>query len=142
MNTVLIGRRPQIIHETGRWGEPQPSWSVPVCGFVPGDLWAKIQDFQRSIGPSPVGIDRIQFAREAIKRKIGHNPSKSTVWQFNLQTKIGILGTDQGSEYIRASTCLGERLIVRWTWFDVYVKAPVLRAYARLLTKLRYNPEF
>ena len=142
MDTVLVGRRLRIIHNTGRWGEPEPSWSVPVCGTVSASLWKKIEDFQQEVGPIPDGQDRVRYTREALDRKIGHNPSTSALWQFNIQTKVGTFGTDQRSEFVRVTTALCERMVVRWTWFDVYVKAPVLRAYAWLLTKLRYNLEF
>jgi hypothetical protein len=139
---VLVGPKPRLIHAEGRWGEPEPSWYVTEYGFMARSRWEQVQDFQTP----PRGFEvpkKIASMEEAInsplgreiKRKLDLNPEKCTIWQMNLLAS-------NGADYIRYCAPFGEPYLVRWSWFDVHVRAPALKCIAWILTKAGYNPEW
>ena len=63
--------------------------------------------------------------QEMIKKAGG-----TLLWQFNaVDSKL--------EGYIRQVVCLGEKSLVRWSWYDAHVRLPLLRRKARLLNYLR-----
>ncbi len=51
------------------------------------------------------------------------------IWQFNAVNK-------NLDGYIRSFVMLGEKQMVRWSWFDAYVKLPALKVVANVLNVL------
>jgi len=56
----------------------------------------------------------------------------SLVHQFNAITPNKAV-----SEYIRVAICVGESRTVKWSWFDAYIKLPVLKVVASFMNFIR-----
>jgi len=53
------------------------------------------------------------------------------LWQYNVYNK-------ELDGWLRYTSCLGEKSLKRWSWFDCYVKFPILDRWCRLLNKTLY----
>ena len=133
--TVRVGPRPGMRQADDRWGRLVPQWYATSYGLVTERRWAAVQDFQT---PVPEPTERYSTLEEAvaspsgqeIKRKLELNPSGTVVWEMGLEDPI------RRGEHIRYCAVLGEPYLVRWSWFDAWVRLPAYVLLARVRTML------
>jgi hypothetical protein len=163
---ICVGsNRLRVVRNEGRWGEPEPGWSVNgAYGYLDDHTWARVVDFQ-----TPVEMDSI--SKNMIK-KLQLNPSfdmdyfiknapygiemdrkiriggGSTIMQISVMTEEalnfpktgycedGFFGMGRDHDFMRMLSFLGEPTLREWNWFDRSVRLPVAKLLARFLTWL------
>jgi hypothetical protein len=134
---VRVGPPLSLYQQSNRFGQPEPRWKVPRCGWVTRDFWAGIEYFQQPAPPLPPNFpldiltrsledtkrwNQVPWAEE-IERKMKLNPSRGVVWHVVARDGYDLVGFD---------AVLGEERLVPWTWLDANVGYPLLNALARI----------
>lgn len=149
---VRVGPPLQLRQLSDRWGYFIDQYEVTCYGYVTEDMWGKLQDFQtfpKCEGPQ-VGLSPFMLkdwmdtpVYKEIQRKLRLSNMRMS-WEFN--ALVGF-GKEEGGEYqdfVRMIAGFGAYnggyfqpdIIVRWSWFDAFVKLPVYKAICGALNKV------
>ncbi len=127
---VRVGRLPQITWVDGKY-------VVPEWGWVFKDEMERMEDFQAPMPPLPPNFpahiiaeamaetkkwNEVPWAAE-VDRKMRLNPDRAVRWEFDA------LADDKQTWHVDVAT-MGKEEIVRWSWGDAKVVAPILRVLA------------
>lgn len=107
-----------------RWGRIVPYWSVNPWGYIGFDQFMKIRHFEEK--PSKIPFLLEQEITHKLKFSYG-----TTVYQFNAVPSI------KKYDYIRMCAVMnGGNVIQYCSWFDAYVKYPLLEAICDIANRI------
>jgi hypothetical protein len=122
---------------TNAWGSPINVWDASYFGYVPEEMWERIQRYQSPVEiPKGMRFDSPEASGIVAERMSLTGSRPTTVWEMNLY--LSPKPPKPGSEmdnYIRVVSIMGEETLVRWSWFDAWVRLYIHRAIAWLKTR-------